>query len=105
MGLGGCVRCHVWNGFHDELNPISDSCIPTLTANGAHPMLAGSARIDAGARRHRPVAEQARGSVVDTRTDTSRKIPLAIAAAHSSGDGSSGLASGLMLASWSLTWR
>src|SRR5262249_24411708 len=41
--------------------------------------------------------EQARGSVVDTRTDISRKKPLAIAAAHSSGDGSSGLASGLMV--------
>jgi len=41
--------------------------------------------------------EQARGSVVDTRTDISRKNRFAIAAAHSSGDGSSGLASGLMV--------
>src|SRR5262249_2007400 len=52
MGLGGRVRCHVWNG-HDEINPISDSCTQSLTANGAHPMLAGSARIDAGAWGHR----------------------------------------------------
>jgi hypothetical protein len=69
---------------------------PSLTTNRRDPMLAGSARIDAGAGGIGLSPEQARGSVVDTPTDISRKKPLAIAAAHSTGDGSSGLASGLM---------
>jgi hypothetical protein len=61
-------------------------------------MLAGSARIDAGAGGIGLSPEQARGSVVDTPTDISRKKPLAIAAAHSSGDGSSGI--GIMINGW-----